>query len=68
MTDQEKKEFQEVTGFNSPEEMLAYEQGYEAAQQAMMKYIAEWKGETNSALGTALNPALKRVQALRKEH
>lgn len=53
--------FKEVTGFNSPEEMIAWEEGYAAGQDSLMKYIEKWNGQTNSAIGALLSKKFKQL-------
>lgn len=50
----EQAEFKRVTGFATPQEWEASEEAYEKGQELMMKFISEWKGERNSALGNLL--------------
>jgi hypothetical protein len=47
-------DFKQVTGHNSPKEMIAYEKGREDEQEVIMKWIEQWDGSSNSAMGTLL--------------
>lgn len=66
MTDQEKKEFKEVTGFDTPEQWLSWEKGYKDGQDIILTFIAKWDGSTNSALGTMLNSKFSAYAVLTK--
>lgn len=54
MTVKELEEFQQLTGYNSPEEMDAFEQGVIANTKTMIDFINDWDGSTNSMLGDVL--------------
>jgi hypothetical protein len=47
-------DYKEITGFNSPTERLAYEQGRAHEEEVIFNYIKSWNGHTNSALGELL--------------
>jgi hypothetical protein len=48
------KGYKEITGFETPAELLAYEKGREHEEKTIVKFIQDWKGETNSGLGQLL--------------
>jgi len=48
------KDFQKVTGFNSHEEMSAYENGRQDEESVICDWIKKWDGSTNSVLGEIL--------------
>lgn len=50
----EQAEHKKITGFDSPSERKAYEEGYDDAINVCMDYIRKWKGTTNSGLGEVL--------------
>lgn len=47
-------DFKQVPGHDSPKEMIAYEKGREDEQEVIMKWIEQWDGSTNSAIGALL--------------
>jgi hypothetical protein len=47
-------DFKEVTGFDTPVELAAYEKGREDEQAAVIKFIKNWSGKTNSHVGKLL--------------
>jgi hypothetical protein len=47
-------DYKEITGFYSPAERLAYEQGRAHEEEVIFNYIKSWNGHTNSALGELL--------------
>jgi cell division protein FtsB len=70
-----------ITGFETPSELSAYEKGREHEEKTIVKFIQDWKGETNSVIGQLLadkvqakneklkeeNEMLKRVLKLKLE-
>jgi hypothetical protein len=48
------KGYKEITGFETPAELAAYEKGREDEEKTIIKFIQDWKGETNSGLGQLL--------------
>lgn len=57
--------FKQITGFDTHEEMSAYEKGREHEQKVMMQNIEKWDGKGNSAFGTAMRK--KFIQLRRKK-
>ena len=53
------KDYKEITGFETPSELAAYEKGREHEQKTIVKFIENWNGETNSGLGQLLADKLK---------
>jgi len=51
---EEIKGYKEITGFETPSELAAYEKGREHEEKTIVKFIQDWKGETNSGLGQLL--------------
>jgi hypothetical protein len=51
---EEMKGYKEITGFETPAELLAYEKGREHEEKTIVKFIQDWKGETNSVIGQLL--------------
>lgn len=47
-------EYRKITGFNTPEERKAYEEGRDDEQKVLIDFIRNWKGATNSGLGEIL--------------
>lgn len=47
-------DFKTITGFDTPAEFEAYEKGREHEEAVLLKFIENWKGETNSLLGGLL--------------
>lgn len=54
-----RSDFKEVTGFDTPAELTAYEKGLDHAEKTIMKFIKSWDGSTNSVMGEALAKHLK---------
>jgi hypothetical protein len=53
------KDYKEITGFETPSELAAYEKGREHEEKTIVKFIENWNGETNSHLGQLLADKLK---------
>lgn len=47
-------DFKQVTGHDSPKEMMAYEKGREDEQQVIIEWIEKWDGSSNSVMGALL--------------
>jgi hypothetical protein len=47
-------DFKQVTGHNSPKEMIAYEKGREDEQKVISEWIEQWDGSSNSVMGALL--------------
>lgn len=56
-----------ITGFNTSNEAVAYEKGRHDEQSVTMDFILNWKGSTNSAMGTVLATAYKRLKKIAKD-
>ena len=52
------KDYKEITGFDTPNELAAYEEGREHEQETIFKFIENWNGETNSRFGSLLSKKL----------
>ncbi len=48
------EDFKEITGFDSPKELAAYERGREHESATTLKWIEGWDGATNSGMGQIL--------------
>lgn len=48
------KIFKQVTGHDSPKEMMAYEKGREDEQQVIIEWIEKWDVSNNSVMGALL--------------
>jgi uncharacterized FlaG/YvyC family protein len=58
------KGYKDITGFESPSELAAYEKGREHQENVMVKFIDDWTpNETNSVIGQLLADKTKQVQA-----
>lgn len=55
-------EHKRITGFDTPEEYDAYENGKDAMEGTIMKFIREWDGSTNSWMGEALAQKMAEMQ------
>lgn len=53
------QDFFEHTGFLTHEELSAYEKGREDEASVWLKFIRDWKGESNSVLGQTLTDKVK---------
>lgn len=53
----------EVTGWDTMNEYLAFQKGYEAHEKLMMEWIAKWDGGSNSALGALINAKILALEA-----
>ena len=47
-------DYKQVTGFNNPAELAAYEKGRLHEETVLLKWIKDWDGSTNSAMGELL--------------
>ena len=47
-------DFKQVTGHDSPKEMMAYEKGREDEQKVCADWIEKWDGKSNSVMGALL--------------
>lgn len=56
-----KSEHKKITGFNTPNELLIYQQGYNDHEQIMMEWIKKWNGNNRSQLGKLLNEKYKEL-------
>jgi hypothetical protein len=59
-----KEDHKTITGWPTPEEYLAYEEGRRDEQEVMMDFIKKWDGYTNSSFGIAMS---KKFNELYKE-
>ena len=57
----DKNEHKKITGWPTPEEYLAYEEGRRDEQKVMMDFIRKWDGHTNSAFGHLMNEKLNEI-------
>ncbi len=64
MTEFEKQEHFEITGFHTPEEWSAYMKGQENMESVIWQFINNWKGETNSRMGQLLAEKVKCLKSL----
>lgn len=48
------EEHKKITGFNTPEESIAYDKGREDEETVLINWIINWDGSTNSRLGQIL--------------
>lgn len=55
-------DFKQVTGHDSPKEMMAYEKGREDEQQVIIEWIEKWDGSSNSVMGATLKKVLKKFE------
>ena len=62
ITKQPPKDFKEVTGFNTPEELSAYEKGREHEGRVIVDWIKKWNGKTNSVMGQILYNKFKEIK------
>ena len=58
--------FKQITGWDTPEEMAAFEKGKEVEEAMIIRYIKEWQGETRSVLGQILSKKFAEVSIQRK--
>ena len=49
-------------GYSTPEEQVAYQDGYYQAEQVMTKWIENWEGNTNSGLGKILHKKFEELK------
>lgn len=55
-------EWKKITGHDTPEEMRAFEKGYDAHMDVVMEWIKKWDGAPNSGLGFALRAKFQELQ------
>lgn len=51
----------EYTGFYTMAEAEAYDLGRNHEQKVMVKFVKDWDGKTNSAMGSLLMEAVKKI-------
>ena len=62
------KGHKEITGFQTPSELAAYEKGRNDEEKVMVKFIGDWQpNETNSVLGQLLADKITKLQAELKQ-
>lgn len=61
------KDYKEVTGFNNPNELAAYEKGRSDEQTVMANFVIKYDGHTNSAMGGLLMNMVERINNKNKE-
>lgn len=62
------KGHKEITGFQTPSELAAYEKGRIDEEKVMVKFIGDWQpNETNSVLGQLLADKITKLQAELKQ-
>jgi len=61
-----KNSYKEITGFDTPSELAAYEKGREHEEVVILRFIEGWDGQTNSTLGGLLAKKLGDYRKLRQ--
>lgn len=56
-------DYKEITGFDTPQELSAYEQGRIHEAKTIIEWIGKWNGATTSVLGEALDNKFKQLNA-----
>jgi hypothetical protein len=55
-------EYKQITGHDNVKLHVAYDEGYRHHEMVMMKWISDWDGHTNSALGALLDEVFKKLK------
>jgi len=63
LTEDQRKQNKEITGFETPEEYAAYELGYANGQDQDYEYIRSWNDNNNSKLGMLLTKKFAELQS-----
>ena len=54
--------FIDVYGYSTPEEQVAYQDGYYQSQEVIKKWIEKWEGGTNSEMGKILHKKFEELK------
>ena len=57
------KDFKQITGFDTPAELTAYEKGRTHEQITIYNWIEKWDGSTNSGMGDLLMEKFREINA-----
>jgi len=61
-------DFKQVTGFDTPSELAAYEKGRSDEQKVIIEWIGKWGGKSNSQMGQLLNKKFRELEETPKEY
>ena len=61
-SEEERAKNKTITGYETPAEFHAYQDGMDAEERVIVKFIEDWDGETNSELGKILMEKFKTLK------